>query len=89
MGTPAIAADNLRKSCGEVVALDGISFSVPFGSRQWRPDPVAPSPFDLTPGDGRAAPHAHRWRGARVALRRSGPERQPRLTPRMSRRSPT
>jgi ABC-type multidrug transport system ATPase subunit len=37
MGTPAIAADNLRKSYGEVVALDGISFSVPFGSRRCAP----------------------------------------------------
>ncbi len=32
MGTPAIAADDLHKSYGEVVALDGVSFAVPFGS---------------------------------------------------------
>ena len=32
MGTPAIAADNLRKSYGEVVALDWVSFAVSWGS---------------------------------------------------------
>jgi ABC-type cobalamin/Fe3+-siderophores transport system ATPase subunit len=32
MGDPAVEADGLRKSFGEVVALDGLSFAAPPGS---------------------------------------------------------
>ncbi len=70
MNGPAVEADGLRKTFGQVTALDRLSFQVPQGSllgllgpvtrtvTSWRSSPRPPEPGHGTQGRG---PHPRLW----------------------------